>query len=63
MLLIASAGVLSAALNLTKIFPFAPPVSYFIDPSQNSLFPLQAVNLMQAAASLSYALHFLPSGL
>lgn len=46
-----------------SFFPFAPPIFYFIHPSQNSLFPLQAVNLMHAAASLPHALHFLPSWL
>lgn len=47
-----------------SFFPFAPPISYFMDLSQNSLFPLQAVNLMHAAAALLlHALHFLPSWL
>lgn len=30
-LLTAFAGVLSAALHLTKLFSFAPPIPYFID--------------------------------
>lgn len=46
-----------------SFFPFASPISYFIDHSQNSLFPLQAVNLMHAAALLLPAPHFLPSWL
>lgn len=39
-----------------SFFHFTPPVSYFI-PSQNSLFPLQAVNCVHATASPPHALH------
>lgn len=45
-----------------SFFPFSPPVSYF-SPSQNSLFPLPAVNCMHATASPPHAVHFPPSWL
>lgn len=60
MLVRASAGIHGAALHVTEFFSSCTSYLLFYRTSQNSLFPLQAVNLMRAAAFLPHALHFLP---
>lgn len=49
----------SLGCSSLSFFHFTPLVSYFI-PSQNSLFPLQAVNRMHVTTSPPHALHFPP---